>query len=203
MNRKRRELVDEAGESVVEWARPDLGHDRRKRVRHDLRVYGPAVNLHGMMEDLVDQPHRVQLGGVNHPIGIALLVAALVHLAGEAPGRGEVREDDVAARLEERVVELVAFAGRPRDVELECHGCAPRMRVASAEQSGSGTCQAESSRRRRPHGRRRRPGRPEVTQFSSASEKSIAWTAAKRIVNVARAAGSRATGQRKRSELPW
>ena len=125
---QRRKLLHELGEGVIEPIRLDLGHERGQRIRHDVGVDGPPVDLHGVVEDLVDQPHGVELGGVDDSIGMALRVAAVVHPAGEEPCRGEVRDDDVAAGFEERLVELVAVAGRLRDVELECHGCTPRKR---------------------------------------------------------------------------
>ena len=160
VNRQRRELLDEVGEGLVEPIRLELSRDCGHRAGHGFRVDGPAVDLHGVVEDLVDQPHGVEFGRVNDSIGIALGVASVVHLSGEAPRGGEVRDDDVAARFEQRLVELVAFAGRPRDVELECHGCAPRMRVAWTGEASLWTCESESSRRR-PHGR---GGKPRLTR---------------------------------------
>ena len=74
------------------------------------------------MRDLVDQPHGVEFGGVDDAIGVAGLVRQVVHALREGAGGREVRDDDVAGRLEERAVELVADASRLRHMELECHG---------------------------------------------------------------------------------
>ena len=129
---QRRELLDEAGEGVIEPIRRELRHERGHGVGHDVRVDRPAVDLDGVMRDLVDQPHGVELGGVDDAVGEAGGVGPLVHAAGEGARGREVGDDDVAARLEERPVELVAVAGRLRYVELECHGfsrsCQPGRR---------------------------------------------------------------------------
>ena len=117
-----RELLDEVGQRVVEPIRLQPRHQRGHGVGHDLRVHRAAVDLDGVVEDLVDQPHGVELGGVNDPVRIALGVAPVIHALGKCANRREVGKDDVPGRLEECSVELVAAACRLRYVELECHG---------------------------------------------------------------------------------
>ena len=115
------ELFDEEGQRAIQDLRLQLRFERGDSIRHDVRVDGPAVDLDGMVKNLVDQPHGVQFRGVDHAAGIAPRVGAVVHSLGEGARGREVRHDDVAAGLEERRVELVAGASRLRDVELECH----------------------------------------------------------------------------------
>jgi len=85
-----RELLDEAGKSVIEPIRMDLRHECGHGVGHHVRVDRPAVDLDGVMRDLVDQPHGVELGGVDDATGVAAGVGPLVHLPGEGSRGREV-----------------------------------------------------------------------------------------------------------------
>ena len=131
-DRERRELLHEVNQGVVKPIRLQFRHERGHGIGHDVRVHGPAVDLDGVVEDLVDQPHRVQLGGVDDAIGVALSVGQIVHALGKRAGGREVGNDDVAAGLEKRPVEPVVETGRFRDVELECQGFAPNLSAEPA-----------------------------------------------------------------------
>ena len=87
----------------------------------------PGDTARDVVEDLVDETHRVDVARANRRAGIRGQVALRVHLLREAARGGEVGEDDVAGQAEERVVELVTVARRARDVELE--GCHSRLNV--------------------------------------------------------------------------
>ena len=73
------------------------------------------------MEDLVEQTHRVELGGVDDAIGIPLAIDELVHPLGEPAAGREVRQDDVAGQGEQLVLDPVSLPGCPRDMEFEFH----------------------------------------------------------------------------------
>ena len=127
------EVLDEGRQRGVERRRAEplaqVGHGRR----HDAGLAFAAVKLHHEVEHLVDQSHRVEIAGTYRCARVGGQVALPVHCLREATGRGEVDEDDVPGRAEERLVELVAIARSARNVELEGHRDEPLITVDNAD----------------------------------------------------------------------
>src|SRR5258708_28958532 len=76
----------------------------------------------GGVQDLVDEPHRVDLAGTHRLLRKAREVAAPIHLLGEQSGRAEIGEDDVSVEAKEELVELVKVPRAPRNVKLHQNG---------------------------------------------------------------------------------
>jgi len=61
-----------------------------------LAAYSLAVEGRDVVEDLVDEPHGVDVARQNRPLGVTHQVAVLVHGLGEESGGEEIREHHVA-----------------------------------------------------------------------------------------------------------
>ena len=76
-------MLDEDGQGLVQPSRLDAGRKGSERGTHRSRVDGRAVQLDGVMEDLVDQAHGVELAGLDDRLREARRIAAVVHSLGE------------------------------------------------------------------------------------------------------------------------
>jgi hypothetical protein len=128
VERDGRELVREAPQGGVDAFRPEALFEPAERPAHRGRVHLLPVLSDDEVEDLVDQPHRVDLARLDRLLREAHQVAPVVHLLREHPRGVEVGEDDVAGQREQGVVELEPVPRATRDVELEgralgAHAC--------------------------------------------------------------------------------
>ena len=148
--KRRREPVQEPIEVVAQSA-PDVAH--RGRHRRSARRLARDQEV----TDLMQQPERPDLAGRHAGrLGRPLLVHAL----GERPDGIQIGDRDVAADAEQGVVDAVALAGGPSDVEIAPGDHRRRMARAGWHRQPAGasagrsaaTCSIARRRSSRPAG---------------------------------------------------
>jgi hypothetical protein len=113
-----RELVGELGQRPIHRFAPQAPLEPGEGFGEHLVVLLLPEQLGHVVEDLVDQPHGVDLPGPHDALRKVEQVPAVVHLLGEQPGGMKVGEDDVSAEGEQTVVKGVLVARPAADVEL-------------------------------------------------------------------------------------
>ena len=95
----------------------ELGIQRRERALPNIGML-LAVAVDHDVQNLVDQPHRVNLGRRDGQLRMASRVALLVHALGEHARGMKIGEHHAAARRKQVVVKAVALTDAARNMKL-------------------------------------------------------------------------------------
>ncbi len=118
VDRHRGEPAHEPEQRGVHRVRAEAGIEHGEGAGQGPRVLLLPVQGRDVVEDLVHQPHGVELAGHHRPLGMGGGVTHQVHGAGQLAGGPEIGEDHVPAEREEGIADAVAVARLARDVEL-------------------------------------------------------------------------------------
>ena len=118
VDREGREVGGEPQEHLVDRGSTQHLVEMVQGVVEGLGILVLAVDRHDRVEDLVDQPHRVERARGDHRVRRPRRAPLRRHRGGEAPDGPQVRHDGVARQAEEGGVHVKARPRRPPDVQL-------------------------------------------------------------------------------------
>ena len=125
INPQGRELVGKGVEYLINMFLAETTIEPLQRLLQHLGILLLPVERNHIVQDLINQAHRIDMAGLDRLLRMVENIALLVHLLRKDAGGTKVGKNNIAAKCEERLVKLIAVARLPGDMKLHPNGVVP------------------------------------------------------------------------------